>query len=358
MSQIKKTPNKWGARSLEMIFTVMTILAAVPSLHAQSAPPGREARQRTIEGVLKEIADGYIYSEKTPEIARQIRTHEANGDYDAISGQEFARRLTRDLRSAAGDLHFEIEYSEAALPPEPAITVTPTRDQRLRAGRDSNYGFRKVEILEGNVGYIALEGFFRGEAMGDTLAAAMNFVANTDALIIDLRNNDGGRADSVAMFVSYFTEGNPQPLVGIYWKSLAKTVESFTSPAVQGRKYLDRKVCLLTGKDTISAGEGFSYNMKMLKLATVVGEVTAGAANPGGMQRIDDHFSMFLPTGKAVDPVTGGNWEGVGVSPDVAVSAADSLQRAHILALRSIQEKAEPQKKDELEKMIRRLEKK
>jgi hypothetical protein len=73
------------------------------------------------------------------------------------------------------------------------------------------------------------------------LAAAMDFVSNTDALIFDLRTNDGGRADAVALLVSYFVEGNPQQLVGIYWKPLPKTVESFTSPSIKGRKYLDRK---------------------------------------------------------------------------------------------------------------------
>src|ERR1700679_310207 len=105
-----------------------------------------------------------------------------------------------------------------------------------------------------------------------------------------------------------------QEVVGIYWKPLSKTVESFTSPSIKGKKYLDRKVYLLTSKDTVSAAEALCYNMKNLKLATVVGEVTAGAANPGSMKRIDDHFSLFLPTGRAVDPVTGKNWEGAGVT--------------------------------------------
>jgi retinol-binding protein 3 len=261
------------------------------------------------------------------------------------------------LKSSAHDLHFEIDYSSDVLPQEPPSPVEPTREQRLNAGKDNNYGFRKIEILQGNVGYIALDIFHRAEAMGNTLAAAMDFVANTDALIIDLRNNDGGRADAVALVVSYFVDGNPRELVDIYWKPLSKTVESFTSPSIKGTKYLDRKVYLLTSKDTVSAAEALCYNMKNLKLATVVGEVTAGAANPGSMIRIDDHFSLFLPTGRAVDPVTGKNWEGSGVSPDVAVSAADSLAKAQILALKAIQEKADANKRKTLGDIIRSLEK-
>jgi len=339
------------------IFTILTALIIVSPLHAQSATLDRAARHTVIESVLKAIAAGYVYSGNAPDIAREIHQHEEGGAYDTASSKEFARRLTKDLQSAAHDLHFEIDYSSDALPQEPTASSapTPTREERFDAGRDDNYGFRKIEILKGNVGYVAFDNFYRAEAIGETLAAAMDFVANTDALILDLRNNDGGRADAVALVVSYFVEGNPQELVGIYWKPLAKTVESFTSPSIRGRKYLDRNVYLLTSKDTVSAAEAFCYNMKNLKLATQVGEVTAGAANPGSMKRIDDHFSLFLPTGRAVDPATGKNWEGTGINADVAVSAADSLGKAHILALKAIQEKADANKRQRLEEIVRKL---
>lgn len=341
--------------------TIIIVLAAiitVPFAPAQSTPLDQAARRTVVELVLKEIASGYVYSEKAPDIAREIHQHEEAGAYDTASGEEFARRLTKDLQSAGHDLHFAIEYSSDVLPQESAAPAAPTREERFDAGKDDNYGFRKIEVLKGNVGYIDLDFFHRAETMGGTLAAAMDFVSNTDALIIDLRDNDGGRADSVALLVSYFVEGNPQQLVGIYWKPLSKTVESFTSPSVEGKKYLDRHVYILTSKDTVSAAEAFCQNMKDLKLATLVGEVTAGAANPGSMKRIDDHFSLFLPTGRAVDPATGKNWEGTGISPNVAVSAADSLGKAQILALKAIQEKADASKRQRLGEIVLKLENK
>ncbi len=338
------------------IVLILTAITTVPLLHAQSTTPDPAARRTVIELVLKEIGAGYIYSEKTPDIARVIHKQEEGGAYDTASGEEFAHRLTKDLQSAGHDLHFEVDYSSDVLPQEPTAPTVPTREERFNAGRDDNYGFRKIEILKGNVGYVAFDFFHRAETMGGTLAAAMNFVSNTDALILDLRDNDGGRADSVALLVSYFVEGNPQQLVGIYWKPLSKTVESFTSPSIEGKKYLDRHVYILTSKDTVSAAEAFCQNMKDLKLATLVGEVTAGAANPGSMKRIDDHFSLFLPTGKAVDPATGNNWEGMGVHPDVAVSAADSLREAQILALKAIQEKADTNKRQRLGEIVLKLE--
>lgn len=354
--------NRYSSRvtvvrgSKEILWTILTALISASLLNAQSTTFDKAARHAVIERVLKEIADGYIYSEKTPDIAQEIHKREAAGAFETTSGEEFARRLTTDLQSAARDLHFEVDYSVDILPPEPTAPSAPTREERFNAGKDTNYGFRKIEILEGNVGYVALDSFHRAETIGEKLAAAMDFVSNTDALILDLRYNDGGRADAVALLVSYFVEGNPQQLVGIYWKPLSRTVESFTSPSVKGTKYLDRRVFILTSKDTVSAAEGFCSDMKNLRLATLVGEVTAGAANPGGMKRIDDHFSMFLPTGRAVDPATGKNWEGMGVGPDVKVSAADSLRKAHILALQAIREKADPDKRQRLAEIVRKLE--
>jgi retinol-binding protein 3 len=338
------------------IVIALTAIVTVPFLHAQSTTLDQTERHTVIELVLKEIADGYVYSEKAPDIAREIHQREKVGAYDTASGEEFARRLTKDLQSVGHDLHFAVDYSEKVLPQESTAPAAPTREERFDAGKDDNYGFRKVEILKGNVGYVAFDFFHRAEAMGGTLAAAMDFVSNTDALIIDLRDNDGGRADSVALLVSYFVEGNPQQLVGIYWKPLSKTVESFTSPSIEGKKYLDRHVYILTSKDTVSAAEAFCQNMKDLKLATLVGEVTAGAANPGSMKRIDDHFSFFLPTGKAVDPTTGENWEGTGVKPDVAVSAADSLQKAQILAIKAVEKGADASKRQRLEEIVHKLE--
>jgi len=337
------------------ILLVLTVLANwMPGGQSGSVALGNK---EVIEAMLSEIGNGYIYSERQPEIARTIRAHEVRGDYSTLSDAAFAEALTRDLQAAGHDLHFTIEYSAAAIPIAPADAPPPSREERLNTGRENNFGFDKVEVLEGNIGYISVHVFHRAEAMSDTLAAAMNFIANTDALILDVREHDGGRADAVAQMVSYFVEGNPTQLTGIYWKPLGKTVESFTSSSVKGNKYLDRPVYILTSGDTASAGEGLCEDMKTLKLATLVGERTMGAANPGSVVRLTDHFSMFLPTGKAVNPVTGGNWEGTGVLPDVTVEALDALRQAQLLALKRVMEHATPEKRQRLSAVFHKLEK-
>lgn len=337
------------------ILLVLAVLASwTPGGQTGSVTVGNND---VIEAMLKEIGNGYIYSEKQPEIARTIRGHEAHGDYSTLTDAAFAEALTRDIQTAAHDLHFTIEYSATAIPIASADAPPSSREERLSTGTENNFGFDKVEVLEGNIGYISVHVFHRAEAIGDTLAAAMDYISNTDALILDLREHDGGHADAIALMVSYFVEGHPKQLTGIYWKPLGKTVESFTSPSVKGNKYLDRPVYILTSRDTASAGEGFCEDMKTLKLANLVGERTMGAANPGSVVRLTDHFSMFLPTGKAVNPITGGNWEGTGVLPDVTVEAADALRVAQLLALKRVMEHATAEKRQRLSAVLHKLEK-
>ncbi|HVG30540.1 MAG TPA: S41 family peptidase, partial [Pyrinomonadaceae bacterium] len=197
-----------------------------------------------------------------------------------------------------------------------------------------NHGFNRVERLRGNVGYIEFNGFMDAEAGAEAVAAAMNFVANTDALIIDLRKNGGGNPEMVALVCSYLFGPEPVHLNDLYWREGNRTQEFWTRKEVAGRRYLNKDVYVLTSKRTFSGAEEFSYNLKNLKRATIVGETTGGGAHPGGGVRVNEHFMMFVPRGRAISPVTKTNWEGTGVKPDVEVPAEQALTVAHLAALR------------------------
>ena len=328
--------RRQGSRTLQVCCLVALLIIGWIPAKADGAPLSQNTRERVINSALREIREGYISPEKTNEIETKIRGELRNGRYDNISAEDFAGRLTEDLRSAAHDLHFEIEFNPTPAPAGPP--PEPSRVERLAKGGQQNYGFQKAEVLEENVGYLKINGFYPAESAGETVESAMNFVAHTRALILDLRDNGGGRPDTVALLASYFFEGAPKPLTGIYWKTSDKVIESYTLPSVPGKKYLDKPLFILTSKSTISAGEAFCYDMKTLKRATLVGETTAGAANPGGMKQLDDHFSMFLPTGKAVNPITHSNWESTGVPPDIATTAAIALDTAYKKALAELPE--------------------
>jgi C-terminal processing protease CtpA/Prc len=208
--------------------------------------------------------------------------------------------------------------------------------------RRTNYGFERVERLPGNVGYLDLRQFAGAPEAQATAVAAMNLLANADALIIDLRRNGGGSPGMIATLLTYLVEpGNRLLFNTFYERQDDRTVQFWTLPYVPGPRLHGRPVYVLTGPRTFSAAEEFAYDIQTHKLGTVVGAVTGGGAHPGGMFRVHDHFGVFVPTGRAVNPVTGTNWEGVGVKPDIATRPGEALRAAHVEALKKIVESAQ-----------------
>jgi C-terminal processing protease CtpA/Prc len=208
--------------------------------------------------------------------------------------------------------------------------------------------------------------FQPAELAGDTAAAAMNFLTNTDALIIDIRANGGGAPSMVALVSSYLFGGEPVHLNDLYFRPEDTTHQWWTLPHVPGKRYQDKPVYVLTSKRTFSAAEEFAYNLKSLKRATIVGETTGGGAHPGGMHRLNEHFLVFVPSGRAINPLTKSNWEGTGVAPDLPVAAAQALKTAHLAALKKVAEglaarsgeakQADPMRLDQIRKTIGQIE--
>jgi C-terminal processing protease CtpA/Prc len=196
-----------------------------------------------------------------------------------------------------------------------------------------NFGFERAQRLAGNVGYLEIRSFAFDAAMVDSaLAAAMTFLGNTDALIIDVRRNGGGDPAMVAAVCSYLLP--PNTLINkFYWRPDNRWDE-FRTGHVSGRPYGTRRpVYVLTSDETFSGAEEFAYDMQTQRRGEVVGDTTGGGAHPGGLRRVTDTFGVFVPAGRAVNPVTGTNWEGTGVRPDVPVPADAALRTAHLRAL-------------------------
>jgi C-terminal processing protease CtpA/Prc len=264
------------------------------------------------------------------------------------------------LQSVSKDKHLRVRYSHEVIPQrEPR--GEPTAEQREQERRDMswmNYGFDKVERLRGNTGYIAFRGFFGPELGADAVASAMNFVSGTDALIFDLRGNGGGDPEMVALICSYLFGPEPVHLNDLYWREGNRTGEFWTRKEVAGKRYLNKDVYVLTSKYTFSGAEEFTYNLKNLKRATIIGETTGGGAHPGMGVRLNDHFNMFVPTGRAISPITKTNWEGTGVKPDIEVPADQALSVARLMALKkSLPTLSNPGFKEGVQSEIDRLEK-
>lgn len=350
------------------IFTLLILLFAATDGFAQQAENklpdaaiNAKVRAEVIENALKNLNASYVFPEVAKKIETDIKRRLQSKEYEKLtSARAFADKLTADLQTVSRDKHMRVRYSGEAIPvreknDEP--TDAEMQDYKRYLIR-INYGFEKVERLPGNVGYIDLRGFTDAEAGAETVAAAMNFVSNTDALIFDLRQNGGGDPTMVALLCSYLFGDKPVHLNDLYYRKGNKTEEFWTKATVSGKKYGDKDVYVLTSSRTFSGAEEFSNNLKTLKRATIVGETTGGGANPGEVFRLNEHFGIFVPTGRAINPITKTNWEGVGVKPDVEVPKELALKTAHLLALNKSLERARDENlKNELKELIQKTQK-
>ncbi|HEX4949659.1 MAG TPA: S41 family peptidase [Blastocatellia bacterium] len=324
------------------ILSVISSLLLVGAAFAQgNNPPADKTidatqRQEVIEGAIKKLHETYVFPEVAKQMETALRERLQRKEYDAItSATAFANKLTEHLQAVSKDKHLRVRYTGGAMP----MGAPPDREQmRLMAGK-RNFSFEKVERLSGNIGYLDFRGFENPEFAGETAAAAMTFLANTDALIIDLRQNGGGDPAMVA-FVSSYLFDKKTHLNDLYLRAENRTEEFWTRDNVPGKKFGGEKpVYVLTAKYTFSGAEEFSYNLQTAKRATIIGEVTGGGAHPVTGQRINDDFMIGVPFARAINPITKTNWEGTGVKPDIEVPAAQALKTAHLAALKAVQAK-------------------
>ena len=288
----------------------------------QSAPLDAAARRTIVGEVAQAMRDDYVEPEIGARAAARIEQALAAGGYDALQTPgAFSARLDADLAAVAHDKHLHVTAAGQAPPPGPPAGPPPLNDS----------GVVRADRLAGDIGYIEIIGFPPPLAFRTGLDRAMAALADTRALIVDMRRNGGGSPQGVAYLVSYFVDGSkPLHVMDILWRKSGtaeyRTDQTFTSPTP--KSFQGRSVYVLTSPRTFSGGEEFCYDMQNLKLGVLVGETTGGGANPGGGRPLGAGLVMFLPSGKARSPVTGRNWEGVGVAPDIAAPTDQALKVA------------------------------
>lgn len=299
------------------------------------------ARKEAIDAAIDSLAKSYVFPDVGLALGNKLRARLQHGDYDHVSSAEdFARTLTDDLQRDSQDKHLEVRYFEAVQTPPSASQEAADEAAEAADDRLFNFGFQGADRLRGNIGYINLSSFSRPGDAAPRIAAAMSLLADTDALVIDLRDCGGGDPQTVMLFASYLFD-RPTHLNDIYWREDNSTDVRWTTATVPGKKYGSaRPLYLLTSHDTFSGCEDFAYALKNAGRATLIGETTGGGAHAGRPQRLGPHFMMFVPSGRPINPVTHTDWESVGVRPDIASSASKSLDLAQIAALKLLIAKA------------------
>jgi hypothetical protein len=296
-------------------------------------------QQRVIEGAIANLKEYYVYPDVAQKMADALLAHEKSGDDNAkTDGEAFADLLTSQMRDVSHDRHLGVVYSRVKAPERPPGPTPEELTHYREAMARNNCTFEKVEILPRNLGYLKFNEFPDPPVCRPTVVAAMNRLRHVDAIIFDVRDNHGGSPRMVALIATYLFD-HPTHLNDMYKRRENTTEQSWTLPPVPGNKLVDKPAYVLTSASTFSGAEEFSYDLKMLKRATLVGETTAGGAHPVSRHRIDDHFMIGVPDARPINPISKTNWEGTGVEPDVKVKAADALETAEKLAATKLQKK-------------------
>ena len=354
--------------SIKFPLMVILLLTCVTLVHTQiqvspSQLPPIDAKTQTliVDSACAALNEYYVFPEVAKNMEKLLRKNLKSGKYKDITNvPEFTERLTSDLQSVSRDKHLRVRPAPPRSASNPS-NVSPEEEQkqRLERFRKANYGFKKIEILPGNIGYLDFRNFAEtsfGEASA-TAIAAMNFLAHVDAIIFDMRQNGGGSPSMIQLISSYLFE-EPVHLNSFYIRKTDETKQFWTQGHVHGRKLTDIPVYVLTSGFTFSGAEEFTYNLKNLKRGTIIGETTGGGAHP-----VQGHVFENLPVlitvpfGRAVNPITKTNWEGTGVEPDIKVPADQALIVARTEALKILLAKeTDPTRKSEIEWQIKSLE--
>ncbi len=324
-----------------VVLTILMVASTAFGQAEESMTIDRKAQAEIIDSISATLNTTYVFPDVAKEMEKYIRKQYKNKAYEKITNlEEFTEVLTTDLREICHDLHLRVSYISPERLAQIEADTNKVQNERLdfQYAEYSNFDFVKVERLPGNVGYLKLNGFSGYPEAGETAVAAMAFLANTDALIIDLRENGGGDPVMIQLLTSYFFD-EPVHLNSFYIRQTDSIQQFWTQNWVPGKRLSDMPLFVLTSSSTFSGAEEFSYNLKNLKRATLIGETTGGGAHPCNFELYANlNVQLKVPYGRAINPVTGTNWEGTGVEPDIAVAADDALMTARIEAMKKIKE--------------------
>ncbi len=319
---------------MKKVFNLLLIYVVICFNSKANAQDFTERNKQILE-IADKINEYYIFEDVANQLSKKLKSEIDLKTFDNLTDAEFAKSLSSYLTKNGNDLHFNVLYRPGK-EEEKAVNEKELLQKYDAINKQWNYGFDKVMRLDGNIGYIEYTGFPEGnKSAQQILDATMNFVSNTNALIIDLRNNRGGDGKMVRLFLSYFFNERIK-LSEIYTRYNNKTEEKYTFKKVNGKKYLDKPVYLIVNNNTISAAEALAYNLQQNKIAKVIGDKTYGAANPVKVFFIGKKYQLFIPISVEKNAVTKTNWEHTGINVDEKVNSEKALIKAQIIALENL----------------------
>lgn len=330
--------------------TLIFLLAVSPIIVYSQKSISHDHKKSTIGSIKELIHTNYVFEDRIESFNHSLDSLYLTGKYDAISDYEkFADALTEDLVEITKDKHFKVQYNPGLVksrrewmkqePPQDNDVTDDTEEVEEEMDWDywyaqkENFGFDKVQILGGNIGYVKFNFWHPLDWAKPTIDAAMGFVTNTDALIIDLTENQGGYSPTDSYLASYFFDENPTLWMSSYERRSDERETTSTFQEIGGDRYLDKSIFILVSENTFSLAEQFAYAMKHFDKAIIIGQNSAGAAHAIDFMEVNDNYLIQLPISRSIHPITKIDWEGTGVIPNIITSDEEALSTAHLKAL-------------------------
>jgi hypothetical protein len=325
----------------------------------QGGEVSHHEKQLVIDSVSSNLKKYYIFPELADQMIGLLNSQLAEGNYaELTSYEQFGQAITRDLRSLNNDKHLWIWYNPGWIKNELSRVVGLSKDidRDLLEARKENFGFKEIKILDGNIGYFRFDEFSDYPEALDTIVGVFKFLQYSDALIIDLRNNNGGSPEMVQFLCSFFFSTPSIHLNSLKYKGDSKVTQYWTYQFLPGPRLINHAVYILVSERTASAAEEFAYNLQNLKRAKIIGVRTRGAAHHNEFKIINNNYFMSVPIARAINPITNTNWEGIGIKPDVEIESELAFNKAYKLILSEMLNKSEDEQfKDAYESLLKKL---
>lgn len=304
---------------------------------SQAATPPEHAA--ALQAIITAFEEQYVFPEMRPRIVQHLKDADRSGRYDTQDATEFAERITADLQKVSGDKHLWLSVDPAGYAAAISAGDESAREQALwqRAAVREHHGLTEMKVLSGNVRYLRVSRFdWLNDQTGAAYDRAMSFLKDGDAVIIDLRGNGGGSHSAVRHLVSHFMDGDVLEMT--FLEGSKPPVQSRTHEHLPAGRLKGMPLYVLIDLSSASAAEAFAYDVQQFKLGELVGGKTVGAANNNTLLPVAPQFILSLSYGRPVHPASNTNWEGVGVTPNVAADSTQALEVAHSLALKRLSE--------------------
>lgn len=339
---------------LLVVVLAFTFCLFPDAVHSQKILVDQADKEKIIREISKLFEEKYVISEVGEKCAKDIISALQSNVYDTLTdAKEFAKKLTADLQKMTGDRHIKFRLIEASDIGENQEGSLHHPVRLFRLMQKEHVGFTRFDWLEGEIGYLEIRRFYNPSEAKEMVISAMNFVAGANAIIIDLRDNQGGAGELLPFFCSHFFEKSTQ-LSSYYSREEDFTQEFWTYDNFTDKRFIDVPLFILTSKNTFSAAEMFAYDLKMRQRAILIGDSTGGGAHSVDLFKVDHRFEIYISTSRAINPVTGSNWEGIGVIPDILVPSEVALDTAIVLAKKAAQEYSKV-KDAKLKEMVQKM---